>query len=202
MGDPPGTTTDETVFNLHERRKSFAYSLAPERVLRRVIEGSLEQQTDGGTSYFWHTCASLLPLTTAPVGFMGNISSIMSLADPWRTLIDTGENQDDSGWVLALNSVALAAGVVANILLFLNFCKLLPHNIVQTMSIVLYLCATIIYMVMFGVTEYTYYDDSRFERSQGYWQGAAASILYSIAAIFLLTNLIGHLTRRYDGEHF
>lgn len=152
-------------------------------------------------SYFWQLCASLLPLTTAPVGFLGNLASIISLADPWR-LLDTGVTVQDTAWVLAMNSVALAAGVLANVLLFLNFCKILPHIFVQSASIVLYMSATLVYMAMFASTEYRYYDDSRYYRSQGFWQGATASALYAVAAMFLGLNLVGHLTKKYDGEHY
>lgn len=177
-------------------------SITPEHVLRRLIKASLILDSDASGSYFWQLCASLLPLTTAPIGFLGNLASIISLADPWRLVDGTDHNIQDTAWVLALNSVALAAGVLANVLLFMNFCKLLPHIFVQTASIILYMFAVILYMALFGATEYQYFHNGVYWRSQGYWQGASASVLYGVAAIFLTLNLVGHLTKRYDGEHY
>lgn len=133
-----------------------------------------------------------LPLLASPCGLLGNLASIMAVADKWR--VDKGGHSiGDTWWVLLLNSLSLAAGCISSLVFFLhsNFNHVVPSVYGIGLTAVLYFVAVLIYMGLIAGSEYAYFHNTDYQHSAGFWQAVCASVLYFSAclmlAIYLLT---------------
>lgn len=152
----------------------------------------------GEHGFLWlYAVSNWFPIIAASLTPIANLNSIIALADRWRETAD-GFKPSDFRWVLAVNSVSLLLGCLANISLFLNYAKKIPYNASQAVSIGGFYTASALLLGLFISTKYIYFDNTNYERSQGFWNGVMTCILYFLSATLLLFNEIGHLRGYYN----
>lgn len=168
----------------------FAVDHQSLRIIQKLIDSCTDRKRQHETSKHLFTFAfAFLTLTASPLGLIANLSSIISLSDRWR-MDSNGQTVPDKPWILTMNALALTTGCVSNVVLYLSFNNVLPAALSQGVSALGYLVAVGLYLAMFCITQYVYYNNSGYFRTQGYWHGAIASVFYFIASIMLLANLV------------
>lgn len=132
------------------------------------------------------------------MGPLTNLFCLAALVTPWRatyteTLTDANaEGFRDPRWCIALNAIALAAGILGNAFLLANFARRIRYIIAIPISILLWLLAafsllgSIVSMEIHSPPirpEQTY--------SQGYWYAVIAAVLYFLISMLLTVNICG-----------
>lgn len=128
------------------------------------------------TSYYGTATSlrlSILLHRAGPLGLLGNLGSVISIADPWRD-DGAGHTTPDLWWILLLNAFALTLGVCANVLLAFR-----PHMLILVSA--LYVAACLVYVALLASTQYVYFNGHGYERTAGFWQGVCAAALYIVA---------------------
>lgn len=139
----------------------------------------------GDSTSIWLT---LLLQRAGPIGLLGNLASVISIADPWR--VDShGQDIKDLWWVYFLNAVSLTLGCSANVVL-----AFLPRKLF--LASFCYFWACLIYVALIVSTDFVYYKDSGWSRTQGFWQCVCAASLYLIAGTFSITHSVYYRVRR------
>ncbi|KAK9321795.1 hypothetical protein V1517DRAFT_325410 [Lipomyces orientalis] len=155
----------------------------------------------------WTTMASSFPLMAAALGPVSNLFSIIALVESWIFLLNDGQLAvfiKDPGWLLALNAVSLAFGVLANLSLLANFTGRVRYNLSQAVSIASFYFASMVLLALIAARYRGYLSlvksglDVRF--SQGYWSAVITAVLYFLCAFVLTWNELGHLRGFYPAS--
>lgn len=142
-----------------------------------------------------------------PIGLLGNLASIMSIADHWRgyhangspsNASDFNSTVPDVWWVYMLNSIALVFGCFANIVLLLHMELRIAHHFAVMLTSLMFTAAVVVYMIMLGISQYSYFDGTGLHRTIGYWQAPCASVLYAVSATITICYAVYFRTRKWD----
>ncbi|KIN00711.1 hypothetical protein OIDMADRAFT_124590, partial [Oidiodendron maius Zn] len=146
----------------------------------------------------WWFASVVCPIIAGAMGPLTNLFCLAALVTPWRatyteTLTDANaEGFRDPRWCIALNAIALAAGILGNAFLLANFARRIRYIIAIPISILLWLLAafsllgSIVSMEIHSPPirpEQTY--------SQGYWYAVIAAVLYFLISMLLTVNICG-----------
>ncbi|KAK9244792.1 hypothetical protein V1506DRAFT_460470 [Lipomyces tetrasporus] len=150
--------------------------------------------------------ASSFPLVAAALGPVSNLFSIIALVESWVFQLNDGQFAfyKDPAWLLALNAVSLAFGVLANLSLLANFSGRVKYNLSQAVSIASFYIGSIILLALIGARYRGYMSmvnsglDVQF--SQGYWSAVITAVLYFLCGFVLTWNEIGHLRGYYPAS--
>nr|UJH94484.1 Tok1 [Starmerella bombicola] len=129
---------------------------------------------------------------TSPIGLLGNLASICSIADRWRENSLTHKTIPDKWWVLFLNSLALALGCLANIVMYLHVKLWMARSITLTVTIACYIGSVVLYVSLLGACEYQYFGRNHVDvmRTSGYWEAACATSLYFLATVAMSLHML------------
>lgn len=190
---------NENIRELHERRLSCAtdYSLCEARyysprfdLLKFFVDTSSDVKTYRGNSYSLRL--SLLLNRAGRMGLMGNLASIISLADPWR-INAAGKDVPDLWWVMFLNALSLTLGVGANVLLTFK-----PHMLFLVSA--LYTSAFLIYIALIVSVRFVYFKHTEYTISPGFWQCVCGAALYLISGVFSYLHAV-YFSRKQIEHH-
>lgn len=137
---------------------------------------------------------------TSPICLLGNLASIISIADRWRMDSLTHKTIPDAWWVLFLNSLALALGCLANIVMYLHGKLWIARSSSLTITIVCYMGSVVLYASLLGACEYQYFGKDHVDvtRTSGYWEAACAISLYFSAAVAMSLHMIYFRERKLN----
>lgn len=142
-----------------------------------------------------------------PIGLLGNLASIMSIADHWRgyhphgapsKASDFQATVPDVWWVYMLNSIALVFGCLANVVLLLHMELRIAHHLAVMLTSLMFAAAVVVYMIILGIAQHSYFDGTGLHRTIGYWQAPCASVLYAISATITIFYAIYFRNRKWD----
>ncbi|KAG0650110.1 Two-domain outward rectifier K(+) channel YORK [Hyphodiscus hymeniophilus] len=146
-------------------------------------------------TYIWYT-ETVFPLASACFGPMASAFNICALAEDWRVFIPPGgtEAQEvaiaDPTWVVIINAVSLAIGVLANLALLLGMAHRLSFTISQPITIAGWYISSILLLVIIGLTpsHLDIYTEYAFAQPFVY-ACLAASIYFFLASLLVFTTL-------------
>ncbi|EGV61602.1 hypothetical protein CANTEDRAFT_135544 [Yamadazyma tenuis ATCC 10573] len=145
---------------------------------------------------FWFSVSSILPLISACLGPVGNMLSIVGLAESWRLDTTTLEPVPDPTAVQVLNSLSLAFGLIGNTSLLVNFSNPKAYIIAQTVSITCWVVASLLLVVGLVVLNAVYMTPGH-TRSEGHWFSVFTVALYLMCTFTMSLNTIGYLLGKY-----
>ncbi|KAI9739138.1 MAG: Potassium channel [Cirrosporium novae-zelandiae] len=156
----------------------------------------------------WWFASMAIPLLAATIGPLANVLSIAALVTYWREkYTDTREDDDaepfpDPRWCIGLNAASLACGFAGNIFLLFNFTRVIRYIIALPMTIFLwYISAGILTAITLSMNIYEPPIRPGETYSQGFWYAVIADVLYIIASMILMINMLGYFLGHYP-QHF
>ena len=153
-----------------------------------------------GDPYFlvWYFISSYFPLICACLGPIANMLSVIALIVHWKVKIDNSKLIPDEKYLLILNSLSLAFGIIGNASLLLNFSKTVRYLVAQIISITCWLIAGTLLLTVVIQTNKSFTGDApEFRRSEGFWFGTFTTFFYYCCSIILINNFIGYKLRKY-----
>lgn len=153
-----------------------------------------------GDPYFliWYFISSYFPLICACLGPLANMVSVIALIVHWRVEIENNQLVPDERYLLVLNSLSLALGIIGNVSLLMNFSKTVRYLVAQIISITCWLIAgTLLLAVVIETNNSFKENSSQFRRSEGFWFGVFTTFFYFCCSIILIINFIGYKLQKY-----
>ncbi|KSA02054.1 uncharacterized protein AC631_02196 [Debaryomyces fabryi] len=153
-----------------------------------------------GDPYFliWYFISSYFPLICACLGPLANMVSVIALIVHWRIEIENNQFVSDQKYLLVLNSLSLALGIIGNLSLLMNFSKTVKYLIAQFISITCWLVAGTLLLVVVIQTDKSFKGHSpHFRPSEGFWFGVFTTFFYYCCSIILIINFIGYKLKKY-----
>jgi potassium channel subfamily K len=90
----------------------------------------------------WWFASSAFPMIAGTLGPVANAFSICALVRPWRQVVPAGTTKSDGSfakdpsWLIIVNAIQLALGLVSNLFLLLNMARRVRFSIAQPVTIV------------------------------------------------------------------
>ncbi|KAL1305373.1 hypothetical protein AAFC00_002267 [Neodothiora populina] len=169
----------------------------------------------------WWFAGTAIPLLAATLGPLANVLSIAALVTYWRMClidgvdpatcpsigVDTllaelyGHTFEDPKWCYDLNVVSLVAGFVGNIFLLFNFTGRVRYMISLPVTILSWYLATGILMAI-TISMDVYVAPMRPQQTytQGFWYAVIAAVLYMVASMLLMINMLGYFLGHYPQQ--
>ncbi|PNS16916.1 hypothetical protein CAC42_4880 [Sphaceloma murrayae] len=170
----------------------------------------------------WWFAGTAVPLLAATIGPLANVLSIAALVTSWRMCLVDGVDPalcpydgssellgdlfghafSDPVWCYWLNVVSLGLGCVGNIFLLFNFTGFVRYIIALPMTIIMWYMATGI-LIAITTSMNTYAPPLRPYQTytQGFWYAVLAAIMYLIASMLLMLNMLGYFLGHFP-QHF
>ena len=146
----------------------------------------------------WYFISSYFPLICACLGPIANMLSVIALIVHWKVKIDNSKLIPDEKYLLILNSLSLAFGIIGNVSLLMNFSKAVRYLVAQIISITCWIIAGTFLLTVVIQTNKSFTGDApQFRRSEGFWFGTFTTFFYYCCSIILISNFIGYKLRKY-----
>ncbi|KAF4550198.1 Ion channel-like protein 1 [Elsinoe fawcettii] len=212
--------------NTIKRRKlspvKAALGAAKSKAVDKVSKMTVKPWT-GTDDADWWFAGTAVPLLAATIGPLANVLSIAALVTSWRMCLIDGvdaatcpypdNNPDilvddlfghtfaDPRWCYYLNIGSLVLGVVGNIFLLFNFTGFVRYIIALPMTIIMWYLATGI-LIAITVSMEIHVPPTRPQQtySQGFWYAVLAAIMYLIASMLLMLNMLGYFLGHFPQE--
>jgi len=158
----------------------------------------------------WWFASTAIPLMAATIGPMANVTSIAALVSTWRQTYDPAIPgiQDsalafaDPQWEVPINAVSLVCGFVGNIFLLLNFTRVCRYIIALPVTIFMWILSFgILVGLIITMKEYAPPPQPDGLWSQAFWHAVIAAVLYGMAVLMLMGNMLGYFLGHYT-QHF
>lgn len=188
-----------TSYNLHNllRDEQLIPPLAFDKLLDAPVSTVMNLNVHPGDRWFmfWFSVSSFLPLISTCLGPLGNMISIIGLADTWR-INNFHQKVDDPHGIRILNCLSLGFGLVGNGSLVVNFSNTKSYLISQSVLISCWVIASM--LLLAGIIQLnTHHMDDRFTLSEGHWFSVFTVVIYMLCSGTMSLNIIGFWLGKY-----
>ncbi|KAH6674757.1 potassium channel-like protein [Halenospora varia] len=178
-------------------------SCADTRNDEAVANSPTRENVENSVAGRWNFVSKVSPLIAGCFLPIANTFSICSLCQAWRLRTGDGTSTPiaNPAWLIAINAIGLACGLVSNLVLFLQFGSCLPFTLAQTAATIgcfltsLILIATVIYAAL-----ERRHGSTNFGFTQAYYYAVEAAGLYFLVSLNIAFLLYGAKRKYYQKE--
>ncbi|TKA81160.1 hypothetical protein B0A49_02009 [Cryomyces minteri] len=177
---------------------------AAKDIERDPYEHQQREEEEEEENFLDPTC----PLIAGTFGPMASAFNLCALVQNWRVFLPPqiteahGDNIKDPAWLVAVNAVSLICALAANLALLLNVARRLRFSIAQPITIIGFLLASFILIVLVALASTPGFQtsDASHALTQAFYYANFAAGLYFIIALLMLATVWGAYRGHYEKE--